>query len=165
MSDLKKMTLTVKNYHLKASGELDALYTQVRCEDSEGNTFHFKEVCMLSYLQRHGAIATDSPRVWYYKHLGKKSIVLVACEKGNGKVEYDLDHLKLVARSSVLKGIMFTLAAVPAGLIIATATFGIGLLVIPAGLFYGYRSLFTIPRMLRRETLVSDLESHGIMVR
>lgn len=165
MSDLKKMTLTVKNYHLQASGDLDALYTQVRCEDSEGNTFQFKEVVMLSYLQRHGAITTDSPRVWYYKHLGKKSIVLVACEKSNGKIEYDLDHMKLVAKSSVLKGIVFTLAAVPAGLIIATATYGLGLLVIPVGLFYGYRSMFKIPGMLRRKTLVNDLASHGIVVR
>ena len=159
------MTLTVKNYNLKASGELDALYTQVRCEDSEGETFHFKEVVMLSYLKKHGAIATDSPRVWYYKHLGKKSIVLVACEKSNGKVEYDLDHMKLVAKSSVLKGIVFTLAAVPAGLIVATATYGLGLLLVPVGLFYGYRSVFTIPKMLRRKTLVNELAGHGIVVR
>ena len=56
MSDLKKMTLTVKNYNLKASGDLDALYNQVRCEDSEGKTFHFNEVVMLGYLKRHGAM-------------------------------------------------------------------------------------------------------------
>lgn len=165
MSELKKMTLTVKNYNLQASGDLDVLYNQVRCEDSEGSTFHFKEVVMLRYLQRHGAMVMDSPRVWYYKHLGKKSIVLVACEKSNGKVEYDLDHMKLVAKSSVLKGIVFALAAVPAGLIIATATYGLGLIFIPVGLFYGYRGMFTIPRMLRRKTLVSDLAGHGIMVR
>ena len=120
---------------------------------------------MLSYLKKHGAIATDSPRVWYYKHLGKKSIVLVACEKSNGKVEYDLDHMKLVAKSSVLKGIVFTLAAVPAGLIVATATYGLGLLLVPVGLFYGYRSVFTIPKMLRRKTLVNELAGHGIVVR
>ncbi len=165
MSELKKMSLTVKNYNLKASGELDALYTEVRCEDGEGGTFHFKEVVMLSYLQRHGAIATDTPRIWYYKHLGKKSIVLVACEKNNGKVEYDLDHMKLVAKSSVLKGIVFTVAAVPAGLIIATATYGLGLLFIPVGLYYGYRSMFKIPGMLRRKILVNDLASHGVIVR
>lgn len=29
MSDLKKMTLTVKNYNLKAGCDLDALYDQV----------------------------------------------------------------------------------------------------------------------------------------
>lgn len=165
MSDLKKMSLTVKNYNLKASGELNALYTEVRCEDDEGRSFHFKEVVMLSYLQRHGAIATDTPRIWYYKHLGKKSIVLVVCEKNNGKVEYDLDHMKLVAKSSVLKGIVFTVAAVPAGLIIATATYGLGLLFIPVGLYYGYRSMFKIPGMLRRKILVNDLASHGVIVR
>ncbi|WP_458130263.1 hypothetical protein [Pseudomonas sp. Z2-11] len=165
MTDLKKMTLTVKNYNLKGSGDLDALYTDVRCEDGEGNTFHFKEVVMLDYLKRHGAIATDSQKVWYYKHLAKKSIVLVAFEKNNGKVEYDLDHMKLVVRSSILKGIVFNLAAIPAGLIIATATSGVGLLFIPVGLFYGYRSMFKIPGMLRRKTLVNDLSGHGIVVR
>lgn len=165
MSDLKKMTLTVKNYHLKASGDIDAIYEQVRCENSEGNTFHFKEVAMLAYLKRHGAIVTDSPRTWYFKHLSKKSIVLVAFEKGNGKVEYDLDHMRLVARSSVLKGIVFGLAAIPAGLIIATATYGVGLLFIPVCFFYSYRSLFKIPKMLRRKTLVDDLATHGVVVR
>ncbi len=75
MSDLKKMVLTVKNYDLKASGELDALYSQVRCEDVKGNTFHFKEVVMLAYLRKHGAIVTDSPTTWYYKHLGTTSIL------------------------------------------------------------------------------------------
>lgn len=30
MSDLKKLTLTVKNFNLQASSELDALYSQVR---------------------------------------------------------------------------------------------------------------------------------------
>lgn len=119
---------------------------------------------MLDYLKRHGAIVTDSPRTWYYKHLNKKSIVLVAFEKGNGKVEYDLDHMRLVARSSVLKGVVFGLAAIPAGLVIATATYGVGLLFIPVGFFYSYRCLFKIPKMLRRKTLVNDLTTHGGVV-
>ncbi len=165
MSDLKKMQLTIKNYNHQGSGDLDALYSQVRCEDGEGKTFHFKEVVMLDYLKRHGALVTDSPRIWYYKHLNKKSIVLVAFEKNNGKVEYDLEHMKLVARSSVMKGIVFSLAAIPAGLIIATATYGLGLLFIPVGFYYGYRSLFKIPGMLRRKRLVSELEAYGVVVR
>lgn len=165
MSELKKKTLTIKNFNLQASGDLDALYSMVRCEDSEGETFHFKEVVMLAYLKRHGAIVTDTPRTWFYKHLNKKSIVLIAFEKTNGKVEYDLDHMRLVARSSVLKGIMLGLAAVPAGVIIATATYGLGLALIPVALFYSYRNIFKIPRMLRRTTLINDLASHGVVVR
>ncbi len=90
MPDLKKMTLTVKNYNLKASGELDALYTDVRCEDSEGNTFHFKEVVMLDYLKRHGAIATDSPKVWYYKHLAKNQSFLWPSRKIMGRLSMTL---------------------------------------------------------------------------
>ncbi|WP_054893449.1 MULTISPECIES: hypothetical protein [unclassified Pseudomonas] len=165
MSDLKKTTLTVKNYNLKASGDLDAVYDQVRCEDVEGRTFHFKEVAMVDYLKRHGALVLDSPRTWYYKHLGKKSIVLIAVEKSNGKVEYDLDNLRQVAKSSILKGILMAVAAVPGGIIIATATYGLGLLFIPFALYYAYRGVFKIPAMLRRKTLVDDLAAHGVVVR
>ena len=165
MSDLKKMTLIVKNYNLKASSDLDALYDQVRCEDAEGNTFHFKEVAMVDYLRRHGALVTESPRTWYYKHLGKKSIVLIAIEKANGKVEYDLDNMRQVAKSSILKGILMALAAVPAGVVIGVATYGIGLLFTPAALYYAYRGVFKIPAMLRRKTLVDELAGHGIIVR
>lgn len=164
MSHLKRMSLTVKNYSLKASGDLDALYSQVRCEDGEGKTFRFNEVVMLAYLKRHGAIVTDVPVTWYYKHLNRKSIVLVAFEKANGKVVYDLDDMQQVAKSSVVKGVVFALAAIPAGFIIGTATYGLGLLFIPAGFFYAYRSLFKIPGMLRRKTLVSDLAIHGVVV-
>ncbi|WP_353231997.1 hypothetical protein [Pseudomonas helleri] len=165
MSDLKKMTVIVKNFNLQASGDLDALYTMVRCEDEEGNTHHFKEVVMLNYLKRHGAMTTDAPRTWFFKYLGKKSIVLVAFEKNSGKVEYDLDHMRLVAKSTLFKGIVFGLAAVPAGVIVGTATYGIGLLLIPVFLFYSYRNVFILPKMLRRKTLISDLASHGVVVR
>lgn len=165
MSDLKKLTVTVKNYSLQASGDIDALYSMVRCEDAEGNTFHFKNVVMLDYLKKHGAMVTDKPCTWYFKHLSKKEIVLVAFEKSDGKVEYDLDHMRLVARSTLIKGIIFALGAIPAGIIVATATYGVGLLVIPAGFYYGYRHAFKVPAMLSRKTLVNDLAAHGIVVR
>ncbi|MFJ4387466.1 hypothetical protein ACIP02_24480 [Pseudomonas sp. NPDC089408] len=164
MSDLKKIELTIKNYNVKNTADIDTLYSQVRCEDVEGKTFYFKEACMLDYLKRHGAIVTDKPRTWYYKHLSKKSIVLVAFQKADGKVEYDLDHLRLVAKSSILKGVVFAVAAIPAALIIATATFGVGLLFAPVCFFYAYRSLFKIPRMLRRSTLINELAAHGLTV-
>lgn len=165
MSDLKKVTLTIKNFDLQASGDLDALYSMVRCEDDQGNTIHFKEVVMLDYLKRHGAMVTDTPRTWFYKHVGKKSIILVAFEKSSGKVEYDLDHMRLVARSTILKGVVFGVAAIPAGVIMATATYGLGLLFIPFGFYYSYRNIFKFPKMLRRKTLVNDLASHGVVVR
>ena len=165
MSELKKITVTIKNYDMQASGDLDALYRDVRCEDHEGNTIYFKEVVMLNYLKRHGAIVTDARCTWYYKHLAKKSIVLIALEKSNGKVEYDLDHMRVVARSSVIKGVVFAVAAIPAGLIIATATYGIGLLFVPVGFFYAYRNAFKIPALLRRKTLVRELAEYGVVVR
>ncbi len=165
MSDLKKMTVVVKNCNRQATGDLDALYNRVRLEDEDGKTFYLKEVVMLKYLERHGAMVEGTPRTWYYKSLSNKSIVLIAFEKPGGKVEFDLDDMRLVVKSTVLKGIVYGLGSIPGGIIAATATFGIGLVLIPMRLWYGYRNVFKIPSMLRRKTLVSDLAAHGVVVR
>lgn len=79
------MTLTVKNYNLKASSDLDALYDQVRCENADGRTFHFKEVVMVDYLKRHGALVMDSTRTWHYKNLGKNLSSLLLWRKTTAK--------------------------------------------------------------------------------
>ncbi|WP_339490418.1 hypothetical protein [Pseudomonas rhizophila] len=165
MSELKKLTLTVKNYDAQASGDLDALYRRVRYEDEHGATLYFKEVVMLKYLAKHGALATDAPRTWYYKHASKKSIIVVAFEKAGGKVECDLDDLRIIARSTLVKGVVISLAAVPAGIIAATATFGVGLVIIPMFLWYGYRNVFKLPKMLGRKTLVDEFSKFGVTLR
>lgn len=165
MSELKRIKVIVKNYDVRAQGDLDALYERVRLEDEQGNTLYFKEVVMLQYLKRQGAMAANAPVVWYYKNLAKKSIVVIACEVLGGKAEYDIDDMGRVAKSSVVKGIVIALASIPGGLIAATATFGLGLVIIPLGVWYGYRSVFKIPSMLRRKTLVEELAGFGITVR
>lgn len=165
MSDLKKMKVVIKNYEAQGLGDLDALYGRVRLEDEQGNTFYFEKVVMLKYLQRHGAMSTDVPRVWYFKHLSKKSIVVLAFEKNGGQVEYDLDDLRVITRTAVLRGVLMTLAAVPMGVIAATATFGLGFVLIPMGLWYGYKNVFKLPKMLGRKTLLSDFAKAGVVVR
>lgn len=165
MSELIKKALIVKNYDLQGSSDLDALYSMVRCEDDKGDTIYFKQVVMLNYLKRHGAMNTDTPHIWYYKHLNKKAIVLIAIEKASGKIEYDIDQMRRVARSTIFKGLVYGVIAIPAGLVIATATYGLGLLFIPYGLYLSYRSVFKFPKMLRRQTLVNDLAAHGVVVR
>lgn len=165
MSQLKKMKVTIKSYGSKATGDSDALFSRVRLEDEAGNTFYLKHVVVLKYLLRHGAMASNAPVVWYYKNIGKRTIVVIALETAGGKVEYDLEDMRLIVRSSVFKGILISLGLIPGGLIAATATFGLGLVLIPLGLWYGYRNVFVLPSMLRRTTLCSDLEAHGITVR
>lgn len=165
MSDLKKMKLTIKNYDTQALSDLDALYRRVRYEDERGNTLYLKEVVMPKYLRDHGAMATEVPRVWYYKHASKKSIIVIAFEKASGKVECDLDDLRIIARSTLVKGVVISIAAVPAGIIAATATFGVGLIIIPMFLWYGYRNFFKLPKMLGRKTLVEDLSKFGVTIR
>lgn len=165
MADLEKITVTVKNYDVQAQGDLDALYSRVRLEDEKGETFYFKQVVVPKYLKIHGAMATEIPRTWYFKRTSKKSIVVLAFENKNGKVEYDLDDIRLIARSTVLKGVVFSLGSIPAAIIAATATFGLGLVIMPMGLWYGYRNIFKLPAMLSRKTLLSDFAKHGINVR
>jgi hypothetical protein len=165
MSELKRIKVIVKNYDVRAQGDLDILYERVRFEDEQGNTLHFKEVVMLQYLKRQGAMATNVPVVWYYKNLSKKSIVVIACELPGRKADYDIDDMARVAKSSVVKGIVIALASIPGGMVAATATFGLGLVIIPLGLWYGYRSVFKLPAMLRRRTLVEELAGFGVTVR
>lgn len=165
MSDLKKIKIVVKNYDVQGSGDLDALYSRVRLEDAQGNTFYFKQVVMPKYLRQHGAMAMNVPRTWFYKHVSKKSIVVIAFENASGKVEYDLSDLQLIARSTVIKGILMTIAAIPMGVIAATATYGLGLILIPMGFWIGYRNIFKLPAMLSRKRILSDFSAHGITVR
>lgn len=165
MADLEKITVVIKNYDVKALSDLDTLYSRVRLEDAEGKTFYFKQVVVPKYLKQHGAMATETPRTWYFKRTSKKTIVVLAFENNSGKVEYDLDDVRLIARSTVLKGIVFSIASIPAAVIAATATFGLGLVILPMGLWYGYRNIFKLPAMLSRKTLLSDFAQHGIVVR
>lgn len=165
MSDLKKMTVVVKNFSLRASGDIDALYSRVRLEDEEGKTFYFKEVVVPKYLSDKGALRTDTPRTWYFKHLGKKSIIVVAFENMHGKVEYDLGDMRLIVRSTVIKGILYSLGSIPGGFIAATATFGIGLVLIPWGMWYGYQNIVKVPAMLSHKRLLDDFSKFGIFVK
>ncbi|MFJ1573258.1 hypothetical protein ACIOAU_16995 [Pseudomonas sp. NPDC088322] len=165
MADLEKITVTIKNFDVKALSDLDTLYTRVRLEDPQGNTFYFAEVVVPKYLKNHGAMSTDVPRTWYFKKISKKSIVVLAFEGRGGKVEYDLEDIRMIARSTVLKGIVFSIASIPAAIIVATATFGLGLIIIPFGLWYGYRNMFKLPGMLSRKRILNDFAQHGIFVR
>ncbi|OYT77468.1 hypothetical protein [Pseudomonas sp. PGPPP2] len=165
MADLEKITVTIKNYDVQAQGDLDALYSRVRLEDEKGETFYFKQVVVPKYLKIHGAMATEIPRTWYFKRVSKKTIVVLAFENKSGKVEYDLDDIRLIARSTILRGVVFSLGSIPAAIIAATATFGLGLVIMPMGLWYGYRNIFKLPAMLSRKTLLSDFAKHGINVR
>ncbi|NWA44912.1 hypothetical protein HX871_08030 [Pseudomonas reactans] len=165
MADLEKITVTIKNYNVQERGDLDALYSRVRLEDEQGNTFYFKKVVVPKYLKTHGAMATEVPRTWYFKRTSKKSIVVLAFENRDGKVEFDLDDIRLIARATVLKGIVFSIGSIPAAIIAATATFGLGLIILPMGIWYGYRNIFKLPGMLSRKRLVSDFAQHGIVVR
>lgn len=165
MADLEKITVTIKNYDVQERGDLDALYSRVRLEDEQGNTFYFKKVIVPKYLKTHGAMATEVPRTWYFKRTSKKSIVVLAFENRDGKVEFDLDDIRLIARATVLKGVVFSIGSIPAAIIAATATFGLGLIILPMGIWYGYRNIFKLPGMLSRKRLLSDFAQHEIVVR
>lgn len=164
MSDLKKITVTVKNYDSHASQAAATLYKKVRLLDESGKIFYYKDLIVPRYLERKGAMAQDVPRTWFIKHIGKSAVVVVAFETKSGMVEYDLDEVRDLARSGFVAGVVYGVLAIPAGFIAGIGTFGLGLAIIPMGLYFSYRNIFKIPAMLSRKQLLDDLSSHGVEV-
>lgn len=164
MSNLKKITITVKNYELQASENSANLYRKVRLLDESGNIFYYKSLIIPKYLERKGALASDVPRTWYIKHISRSAVVVIAFETKNGAIEYDLDEVRDLARSGFFMGIVYGIGCIPAGIIAATATFGIGLVIIPIGLYGAYRNIFKIPASLSRKRLLRDFSRQGIQV-
>ncbi len=164
MSDLKKISVTIKNYEAHASQAAATVYKKVRLLDESGRIFYYKDLIVPKYLERKGAMAQDVPRTWFIKHIGKSAVVVVAFETKGGTVEYDLDEVRDLARSGFVAGIMYGVLAIPAGFIAGIATFGLGLAIIPMGLYFAYRNIFKIPASLSRKRLLDDLSSHGVKV-
>lgn len=164
MSDLKKVTVIVKNFEFHSSQNCARLYKKVRMLDESGKVFYYKDLIVPKYLEGKGALASDVPRTWFVKNIRKSAVVLVAFETKAGVVEYDLDEVRELSRSGFWAGIVFGLAAVPAGVIVATATFGVGLVLIPLGFYQAYKQVFKIPAILSRKRLLQDFTQHGISV-
>lgn len=164
MSELQKVTVTVKNYESTSSDEHARLYKKVRMLDGAGKIIYYKNLIIPKYLERHGAFARDIPRTWYLKKLHRSAVVLVAFETPGGAVEYDLDEIRNVSRGGFWSGVIIGIAAIPAGVIVAIATYGLGLALIPFMLYQAYSQVFRIPARLSRKQLLQDFSHHGINV-
>ncbi|MBA1302585.1 hypothetical protein [Pseudomonas carnis] len=164
MSDLKKVTVTVKNFESSSSDDYARLYKKVRLLDSSGKNVYFKNLIVPKYLERRGAFAQDVLRTWYIKSVHKSAVVLVAFEAQNGTVEYDLDEVRNLSRRGLWWGVLIGIAAIPAGCIVAIATYGVGLALIPFAFYQAYMQVFKIPARLSREQLLRDFSLHGIRV-
>lgn len=164
MSELKKITAIVKNYEHHFSQEAGNLYKKVRLQDEAGKTFYYKDLIMPSYLERQGALIRDVPRTWFLKHIGKSAVVVVAYEKKDGTIEYDLDEVRSLARSGLFMGIVYGILSIPCGIVAGIGTYGIGLLLIPVFLHFSYKQIFKIPKSLSRKQILEDLSHHGITV-
>lgn len=89
---------------------------------------------------------------------------MVAFETQNGTVEYDLDEVRNLSRRGLWWGVLIGIAAIPAGCIVAIATYGVGLALIPFAFYQAYMQIFKIPARLSREQLLQDFSLHGIRV-
>ncbi|MEE5151527.1 hypothetical protein V2J87_09235 [Pseudomonas alliivorans] len=164
MSDLKKVTVTVKNFESSSSDDYARLYKKVRLLDPSGKNVYFKNLIVPKYLERRGAFAQDVSRTWYIKSIHRSAVVLVAFETQNGTVEYDLDEVRNLSRRGLWWGVLIGIAAIPAGCIVAIATYGVGLALIPFAFYQAYMQIFKIPARLGREQLLQDFSLHGIRV-
>ncbi|MEK0364405.1 hypothetical protein [Pseudomonas sp. CBC3] len=165
MSELKRQVVVIKNSVYENSVSSFSIYKRVRVEDEQGKTFYFKNLVVPDYLRSKGAIVNDRPRVWFVKNTAKNVSVIIAYETPDGQIEYDLDEIKALSKSSVMMGLKFAVAAVPASIIIATATFGFGLLLVPWIGYYAYRHLFKVPAMLSQKRLIEDFAKFGVTIR
>lgn len=164
MSDLKKVTVTVKNFESSSSDDYARLYKKVRLLDSSRKNVYFKNLIVPKYLERRGAFAQGVLRTWYVKSVHKSAVVLVAFETQNGTVEYDLDEVRNLSRRGLWWGVLIGIAAIPAGCIVAIATYGVGLALIPFAFYQAYMQIFKIPARLSREQLLQDFSQYGIRV-
>ena len=99
-----------------------------------------------------------------YETRGDSAVLVVAFETPNGTVEYDFDEIRNVSRGGFWGGVLIGIAAIPAGVIVAIATYGIGLALIPFMLYQAYSQVFRIPARLSRKQLLHDFSYHGISV-
>lgn len=164
MSELKKVTVTVKNFESSSTDDYARLYKKVRLLDESGKNVYFKNLIIPKYLERRGAFAQDIPRTWFVKNIHKSAVVLVAFETQSGTVEYDLDEVRGLSRRGFWSGVVIGIAAIPAGVIVAIATYGLGLALIPFMLYQAYSQVFRIPARLGRNQLLQDFSHHGINV-
>ncbi|VVM76893.1 hypothetical protein PS631_02116 [Pseudomonas fluorescens] len=164
MSKLKKVTVVVKNFEFHSSQSCANLYKKVRLEDEGGKVFYYKDLIVPKYLESKGAFVRDTPKVWFIKNIHKSAVVLVAFETKAGKVEYDLDEVRELSRSGLWAGVLCGIAAIPVGIIVAIATYGLGLLLIPLRFYQAYKQIFKIPAILSRKQLLQDFSQHGISV-
>ncbi|MCF5141180.1 hypothetical protein GIW41_02910 [Pseudomonas sp. PA-6-1D] len=162
MSELKKVTVTVKNFESSSADDYARLYKKVRLLDLSGKNIYFKNLIIPKYLERRGAFAQDVSRTWYVKNVHGSAVVLVAFEAQNGTVEYDLDEVRNLSRRGFWWGVLIGIAAIPAGCIVAIATYGLGLALIPFFLYQAYMQVIRIPSRLSHKQLLQDFSQHGI---
>ena len=164
MSQMRKIVVTVRNHKDSETGNSSTFYKRVRAEDESGNTIYFKGLLVPNYIGRKGAYNKDVPRTWFVKSTSKKITVVVGFENSKGEFFFDADEIKEVTRGARVQGLIYAVAAVPASVIVAIATYGLGLLLLPVFLFYAYRFFFRIPAILSHKTLQRDFEEFGIKI-
>ncbi|SDX38611.1 hypothetical protein SAMN05444064_119117 [Pseudomonas syringae] len=106
MSELKKVTVTVKNFESSSADDYARLYKKVRLLDESGKNIYFKNLIIPKYLERRGAFVPDTPRTWFVKNVHKSAVVLVAFETQSGKIEYDLDEVRGLSRRGFWSGVL-----------------------------------------------------------
>ena len=164
MSQMRKVVAIVRNYQERISAESVARYTRVRLEDESGKTYYIKRLVVPGYLARKGAFSSDVPLTWYVKNVDKHTVVIVGFEGSSGKFFYDLDEVKTLSKGARVQGVIYAIAAVPAPIIVAVATYGLGLLLMPLFVYQAYKYLIKIPSLLSQATLKRDFQGFGISI-
>jgi hypothetical protein len=159
MSDMQKATLTIENFVVEptGSGEFN-MYKRVRVTNASGETQYFKTLFVPNHVNK--AISKGKTGTFYIAdlHKGKVSCAL-AYEDAAGS-RFDIDELKDISKSLRLTGMYFWGAGTLASFL-GIIAYGIGLILFPFVLYFGWIYFVKMPAKLKPEKVLSGLKSLG----
>ena len=162
MSDIQKVTLTIENFVVEptGSGEFN-MYKRVRVTNASGETQYFKTLFVPNHVNK--AISKGKTGTFYISNLHKSKVFCVLAYEDAAGSKFDIDELKDIAKALRMTG-MYFLGAGTLASFLGLIAYGIGLVVFPFVLYFGWVYFGKMPGKLKAEKVLSGLKSLGFQI-
>ncbi|KJZ67265.1 hypothetical protein [Pseudomonas fluorescens] len=159
MSDIKKVALTIENFVVEPTGSGEfSMYKRVRVSNTSGETQYFKTLFVPNHVRK--AISKGKTGTFYIADLHKGKVFCVLAYEDAAGSRFDIDELKDIAKALRMTGMYFFGAGTLASFL-GIIAYGIGLILFPFVLYFGWLSLVKMPGKLKAERVLSGLKSLG----